>query len=225
MGLKLAITPLAQYLGGAFKSFKVRRRKLPQGVRIDRGASLEKVNFTPYVNIAHDAELNNVDIGKRSSVGRYTKIRDARIGAYCSISWDVTIGAVSHPMNHPTSHAFPYRTQFGLVDTDAEIPNREKSTVIGNDVWIGCNAVIMSGVTVGNGAVIGASSVVTKDVEPYTIVAGSPAKILKQRFSKELINSLDELAWWEWDDKTIRTRIGFFSNPLTTESFERLMGE
>lgn len=79
-----------------------------------------------YANFAHDSQALNSVIGKRTSVGRYSKIRDAEIGSYCSISWDVTIGAPSHPMTHLSSHAFPYRSQFGIIGRDEFIQQKKR---------------------------------------------------------------------------------------------------
>ena len=80
--------------------------------------------------------------------------------------------------------------------------------VIGNDVWIGFEAVILSGVTIGDGAIIGARAVVTKDVPPYTIVGGVPARPIRKRFSEEVISKLSELQWWNWSEERIRENIG-----------------
>ncbi|HOI88207.1 MAG TPA: CatB-related O-acetyltransferase, partial [Lentimicrobium sp.] len=87
------------------------------------------------------------------------------------------------------------------------------SCKIGHDVWIGANAVILAGVKIGNGAIIGANSLVNKDVEPYSIVAGSPAKHIRFRFSEEIITKLQALGWWNWDDGKIRENIALFGNP------------
>lgn len=84
---------------------------------------------------------------------------------------------------------------------------KNRDTIVGNDVWFGTNSVIMPGVTIGDGAIIGAYAIVTKDVEPYTIVAGNPAKIVRKRFSDELTNRLLEIKWWNWDYNKITRNI------------------
>ncbi|OCG03259.1 hypothetical protein A9G12_08125 [Gilliamella sp. wkB112] len=116
-------------------------------------------------------------------------VKNTKIGKYCSIATNVTIGADRHPTDWLSTHPFQYN------DTDNFKPL--KITTIGNDVWIGANVVIITGVSIGDGAIIGASSVVTRDIPPYAIVAGIPAKIIRYRFNENIINKLLKLKWWD----------------------------
>lgn len=96
---------------------------------------------------------------------------------------------------------------------------------IGNDVWIGCSVIVMPGVSIGDGAVVGAGAIVTKDVEPYAVVSGVPARLMRYRFDRETIDALESLSWWDWDDVTLRSRISFFREPLSKEALEALLKE
>ena len=97
-------------------------------------------------------------------------------------------------------------------------PKSNGDVIIGNDVWIGHESTIMSGVKIGDGAVIAANSVVVKDVEPYTIVGGNPAKVIKKRFSDDIINNLLELKWWDWSNEKINENL----NILCSNNFDKL---
>ena len=125
-----------------------------RGICICNNVELGDNDLGDHVNIAHHAQVTSSTVGLRTSIGRYTKVRFANIGKYCSISWDCTIGATAHPLHSLSSHAFTYRSQFGLVDKNSEITHEYVN--IGNDVWIGCGVIILPGVTIGDGAVIGA---------------------------------------------------------------------
>jgi len=135
-----------------------------------------------------------------------------RIGKFCSISWDVSIEIRGdHRTNHVTTYPFHV-----VVDDWPEARNlREEDVgavskgdvIIGNDVWIGFGASILSGVTIGDGAVIGAKSVVAKDVEPYAIVAGNPARVIGKRFDDETIRKLLEIKWWDWPIEKINKNL------------------
>ena len=103
-------------------------------------------------SIAHHAEVINTSVGTRTSIGRYTKTHDADIGGYCSISYNVTIGAKFHPVDRISGHAFTSRKRFGIVGEN--VPDELFRTSVGNDVWIGCGAIILFGIVVGDGAVI-----------------------------------------------------------------------
>lgn len=128
---------------------------------------------------------------------------ETTIGRYCSIASNVTIGATPHPIDRITSHPFSYCRSHAVPATLKLTPKTwerhayQRPTRIGHDVWIGTNAVILQGVTVGDGAVVGAGAVVTKDIPAYAIAVGLPARVSKYRFDTETIVQLLKLKWWE----------------------------
>ncbi|QHL89493.1 hypothetical protein GU926_17095 [Nibribacter ruber] len=95
--------------------------------------------------------------------------------------------------------------------------------VIGNDVWIGAHSIVLSGVTIGNGAIIGANSVVTKDLPPYSIAVGTPAKVIKYRFEPEIIEKLQQIQWWNWDKDKFNKNRQLFQGKLTTDKLDTLV--
>lgn len=136
------------------------------------------------------------------------------IGKFCQIAVGTTfiMADSNHAMTGFSTYPF-----FIFTHMDQHLPSLPKKgdTVIGNDVWFGTNAVIMPGVTIGDGAIIGAYAVVTKDVEPYTIVAGNPARFVRQRFQKEIVEELQQIQWWNWEDeKVFRNIPAITSNDL-----------
>jgi phosphonate metabolism protein (transferase hexapeptide repeat family) len=151
-----------------------------------------------------------------STVGDYTycagdvSIIYATVGKFCSIASHVRINPGNHPMQRVTQHHMTYRRRmFGFADTDDEDFfqwRRDHHVTIGHDVWIGHGAVVMPGVSIGTGAVIGSSAVVTKDVAPYTIVGGVPAKPIRERFPAEVAARLQAIAWWDWPRETLEAR-------------------
>lgn len=138
-----------------------------------------------------------------------------RIGNYCAIGDGVRMIS----SNHATTHLnLQYRLQARLGFSN--IVARKGPLTVGHSVWIGDMAIILGGVTVGNGAVIGAGAVVTKDVEPYSVVAGVPARSIGTRFPQEEIDRIEALAWWEWTEEEMRSRPDLFSAPLVGEQSE-----
>jgi len=135
-------------------------------------------------------------IGRHTYIGAWSHIaQNTNIGHFCSIGNSCTLGATRHPTNFLTT--FPFQEILDKTDRTA--------TNICCDVWVGCNAVILEGVTVGHGAVIGAGAVVTADVPPYGIVVGNPAKLLRYRFASDLIADLLETHWWDLPAEVIKT--------------------
>jgi len=127
------------------------------------------------------------------------------IGKYCSLGPYSMIEPGQHPTNFLSTSSFQYLPALYLLDSDNIVKfDSNKPCIIGNDVWIGANAIIQDGITISHGAIIGSNAVVTKDVPPYAIVAGIPAKIIKYRFSNSVIEKLLELKWWDLDIETIK---------------------
>ncbi|HPR92761.1 MAG: CatB-related O-acetyltransferase [Syntrophomonadaceae bacterium] len=155
-------------------------------------------------------------IGYQTYIGKYSIIVDSQIGKFCSIAAAVKIGLHDHSIDVATTHPFIFYKEYGLTKHDyisADInPTPMDPVIIGNDVWIGTNAVILRGVTVGDGAVIGAGAIVTRDVPPYAIVTGVPAKVLKYRLSQEQIEKLMKIKWWDWDKEKLSNSINDFYN-------------
>ena len=156
-------------------------------------------------------------IGECSYIGDGTVISNpaqTQIGKFCSISHEVYIGPTSHALHHLTTHSFIEREENSTIDNAILVPKEnlvkpEKAlsapVMIGNDVWIGLRAIIMPGVKIADGAVVAAGAVVTKDVPPYAVVGGVPAKIIKYRFSPEIIQELTALKWWDYPKEFIVT--------------------
>lgn len=149
-----------------------------------------------------------------------------KIGKFCMIASDVTF--IMNGANHLTEgiSSYPFAVfggDWARAMDGKTYPNRG-DIVVGNDVWLGYKSVVMSGVTIGDGAIIGAYSVVTKDVPPYAIVGGNPAKIIRKRFSDSEIERLLKLAWWDWDfDKISRNAPHLTGNNLDAlEGIERI---
>lgn len=168
-----------------------------------------------------------------STVGDYTyfdkncDVAYAETGKFCSIARGVRINPGNHPMDRPSQHHFTYRRKmFGMDTKDDEgffNWRREKKVSIGHDVWIGHSATIMPGVKIGTGAVIGSGAVVTKDIPPYSVAVGVPAKVIKKRFGDEVIGGLLDMKWWEWPHEVIRERFEDFTGD--TENFVKKYGK
>lgn len=144
-------------------------------------------------------------MGKYSYIGEFTSLSYVDVGSFTSISSGCTIGGGSHPLDW-VSMSPVFQKSSGLLRYKFSKLDylTHKRTLIGNDVWIGGDCLIKGGVKIGNGAVIGMGSVVTHDVGPYEIWAGSPAKFIKKRFDDQTILDLENIKWWEWEDKKIK---------------------
>lgn len=173
-------------------------------------------SFTKYTHILRGVKLNNVNVGKYSRVGNNCQITNADIGNFTAIGKDSVIGLGQHPTNYLTSHSIFYKKgNWGWHD-DWIAPIdfvEEKRITIGNDVWIGRHCMIMDGVNIGDGATVAAGAVVTRDVPPYAIVGGIPAKVIKFKFDQDIINRLEQIKWWNLPDEEITKVIKLFHRP------------
>ena len=154
-------------------------------------------------------------IGRYSYVSYDSKVINTDIGNFCSISSNVTIGEAEHPLDWlSTSPAFQRVKNSGIAVRFAqhELP-QAKRTSIGHDVWIGHRAIIKAGVSIGTGAVIGSGAVVTKDVPPYAIVAGVPARLIRFRFDEQTIAELLATEWWQLEDNELKDLGQYAQNP------------
>lgn len=172
--------------------------------------------FNLYNTIYKYSRLRNTEIGNYSYIARNCQIYNTTIGKFTCIGPNVVTGMGAHPSSaFVSSHPLFYSTlgqSSGLVIVEKNLFNEFPETKIGNDVWIGNNAIIKYGITIGHGAIIGAGAVVTKDVEPYSIVGGVPAKIIKYRFSEEQIDFLLNFKWWDYDLKWLKANKDIFQD-------------
>ena len=167
--------------------------------------------------------IRKASVGDMTYTGADTSIMWATVGKYCCISRMVDIGGNEH--DYQAASMMPsYRLTNKLAGTLKMHPN-EDLIHVGNDVWIGAGAAIIrkEELTVGDGVVIGAGAVVTKDVPPYAIVAGGPARVIRFRFPQEIIDGLLELKWWDWEDEKIVEAWPLLSAKLDEDTLKKLM--
>ena len=180
-----------------------------------------------YTEIDENCRVSEVEIGDYSYIMNGGSVWCATIGKFANIAASVRINATNHPMWRATLHHFTYRANDYWPDADHEADffewRRGHRVVIGHDVWIGHGSTILPGVTVGNGAVIGSGAVVTKDVEPYTVVGGVAAKVIRERFPRSIAERMEKLAWWDWDHARLRTALDDFRK-LDAEAFRARHG-
>ena len=183
---------------------------------IDPSVRMRECNIGRQCEVLANSQMEYSRLGDFSYVGEYCSVADATIGKFVAIANSVRIGAPNHPMDRPSQHRITYCPEYysasAVRDTGFFSRRRDDKVIIGNDVWIGHAAIVLPGVTVGDGAVIAAGAVVSKNVEPYTIVGGVPAKTIRQRFSPQIGHRLQQIAGWDWPLETIIERLADFQD-------------
>lgn len=178
-----------------------------------KAISNSTIHFTSKVEAG--SEVINSHFDKYSFCGYNCTLVNVDIGSYCSISNNVVMGGGMHPMEWVSTSPVFYHGRDSVRKKFSEFKRKPPSKIIvGNDVWIGERVLVKQGVRIGTGSVIGMGSVVTKDVEPYSIVAGNPARIIRMRFEKEIIEELLNSKWWEMSEDKLQIAAKHIQNPI-----------
>lgn len=176
--------------------------------------------FGGYNKVGHKAVISNTILGRFTYVGSNTNLHSCIVGSFSSISHDISIESYTHPSQGFISTSpvfFSILNQCGRTFVkgakfEESLSVAKYRCIIGNDVWVGSNVKIMGGITIGNGAIVAMGAVVTKDVPPYAIVGGVPAKVIRYRYTQEQINKLENYKWWDKDDLWLQQHADLFSN-------------
>jgi phosphonate metabolism protein (transferase hexapeptide repeat family) len=175
--------------------------------RVHGSASLRNATLGAFTEVKERVQFWDSSLGDYSYVERHSEVIYSSIGKFCAIASEVRINALNHPVDRISQHKITYRPNEYFVGAKIDKSFRESRiedrVKIGHDVWIGHGAIILPGVRIGHGAVIGAGAVVTKDVEPYAIMAGVPATFLRWRFAPDISARIIDLSWWDWDHERL----------------------
>lgn len=170
-------------------------------------------------------ERNNLilfsELGRYCYTGSNTKVLNAKLGKFNSISWNVSIGGNNHDMNKVTTHSFLVYSKWGM-GANGNWKSVSEECKLENDIWVAAGVNILRGVHIGSGAIIGAGTIVTKDIPPYAIVAGNPGKIIRMRCSDKIIEKMLEVQWWNFPVDVIRSNFKVFDSELTMDTVQKL---
>lgn len=203
--------------------------QLGQDPYLHPNAKVRQSKLGAFVEIGEGAHILETVMGDYSYTARYADIAYSFLGKFVNVAAFTRINPGEHPYHRASLHHFMYRASYFWPDEPDEAAvfdwRRSRPVRIGHDTWIGHGAIIMKGVTIGDGAIIAASSVVTKDVPPYAAVGGTPAALIKWRHPAALAERLQALAWWDWDHETLKQALPDF-RALSAEAFvEKYEGE
>lgn len=193
---------------------------------ISQTARISDTRFGEFCEVGDRTFISETTVGDYSYIMHDCHVIYTQIGKFCSIANQVRINPGQHPLEHAALHHFTYRShQYGMGgDNQAFFEGRRSRKVyIKEDVWIGHGAIVMPDVKIGTGAVIGAGSVVTKDVPEFTVVAGTPAKPIRERFSKEIQDALLEIKWWDWSKSELEKALPDFRS-MSADAFVNTYG-
>jgi phosphonate metabolism protein (transferase hexapeptide repeat family) len=192
-------------------------------------ANVRQSKLGAFVEIGEGSHILETVMGDYSYTARYADIAYSFLGKFVNVAAFTRINPGEHPYHRASLHHFMYRASYFWPDEPDEAAvfdwRRSRPVRIGHDTWIGHGAIVMKGVTIGNGAIIAASSVVTKDVPPYAVVGGTPAQLIKWRHPAPVAERLQALAWWDWDHERLKRALPDF-RALSAEAFvEKYEGE
>ncbi|MCV2881514.1 DapH/DapD/GlmU-related protein [Actibacterium sp. XHP0104] len=189
-------------------------RLSPDTPFIHDGCTITDSQFGTYCEIGAGSRIAHSSVDDYSYCDRYADIANASIGKFSNIASHVRIGATDHPLETASCHHFLYRSEYYWDDAEADdaffARRKARRAHIGHDTWIGHAAMIKPGITLGHGVVVASGAVVTKDVAPYTIVAGNPARPLRDRQPPEIAERMIRLAWWDWPHDALRAALDDF---------------
>lgn len=186
------------------------------------GCQIVNTTFGGWCEVGEGSRILNAVFEDYAYCDRQSDIANTTVGKFANIAAMTRIGPTDHPMDHASLHHFLYRSSYYWDDAEDDAAffarRSARRTVIGPDTWIGHGAIIKPDVTLGAGCIVASGAVVTKDVPPYMIVAGTPASPLRPRFAPRIADRLMALAWWDWGHDTLRQALPDFRN-LKAEAF------